>query len=709
MKTVHLIFNTHLDPVYLWPWQAALDEILATCRIACDMLDRNPDLIYNRGEAWLYQIVERLEPDLFQRIRQHVATGRWEIVGGWWLQPDCNLPSGSAFEKQISLGRDYFTSKFGRFPKTAWNVDSFGHAATLPTYMAAAGQKHYVMMRPQEHEKALPARLFRWRERPGSAEISVFRIAGCYSCDKLKWEHIDQSLTELPPGVNDTMCLVSAGDHGGGPTEKQIAWIRENQASRPGIKLVISSPSRFFKKIASQIPSLPLVTGELQPHAIGCYSVNREIKGGVRRAENLLQQAEIVRQQLGQRVAVLPSLDRAWEQICFSHFHDILGGTGVPSANVQIVNQIGEAAALADENLHLGFRLLVSDLPGNPCQQMVVYNPSAHDFDGYYEAEPWLEGLAWENIRVLDENGKTVAEQVMHSEANHGPSFPRIVFRVRIPAGGKRVYRLLRDPRQPTPQDASLSKKIIHNRLGLEVRPGAHPRLAFPIGILTPELHLIEDPTDTWSHGIDRYANRIAARPVWDPPVFPDTGPLMASCVQNGTLSSSRVQSEYRVYAGSPWISLRLRVHWQESHKILKLVLKHPDLGPTRLDGIMGGTLERENSGAEHPLRDWSLFSLGKIGKLAVVAPDVFGVDATPKRVRFTLLRSAWLATHIPNPDTSARSLLSDGGTHEFHFQFALGKNLRPSDLEQQARQLQQPPLYADVTKGMLARPWAGN
>jgi alpha-mannosidase len=153
--SVHVIFNAHLDPVWVWPWQSGLDAALATCRSACDRLDANPDVVFSRGEAWVYQQIEDLDPALFARIRRHVEAGRWEIVGGWWIQPDCNLPNGFAFERQIALGLDYFREKFGTAPRIAYNVDSFGHSAALPGLMRAAGQDRYVMMRPQHHEMNL--------------------------------------------------------------------------------------------------------------------------------------------------------------------------------------------------------------------------------------------------------------------------------------------------------------------------------------------------------------------------------------------------------------------------------------------------------------------------------------------------------------------------------------------------------------------------
>jgi alpha-mannosidase len=118
--TIHLIFNAHIDPVWLWPWQAGLDEILATCRSACDRLDAHPDLRFTRGESWVYKQIERIDAPLFARIRAHIESGRWEIVGGWWLQPDCNLPGGTGMHKQIELGKNIFRkpSAFFRIPLT---------------------------------------------------------------------------------------------------------------------------------------------------------------------------------------------------------------------------------------------------------------------------------------------------------------------------------------------------------------------------------------------------------------------------------------------------------------------------------------------------------------------------------------------------------------------------------------------------------------
>src|SRR5207342_1712299 len=151
-----------------------------------------------------------------------------------------------------------------------YNVDSFGHAATLPGIMRQFGQDRYVFMRPQEWEMELPARVFRWRGYEGGPEVTTFRIAKAYTCRGVTREHIEAALSCLPEGVDHTMSFVGFGDHGGGPTEAQIAWIRENQNAFEGAKLVFSSPQAFFDVIERECKDkLPLVTGELQHHSIG--------------------------------------------------------------------------------------------------------------------------------------------------------------------------------------------------------------------------------------------------------------------------------------------------------------------------------------------------------------------------------------------------------------------------------------------------------
>ena len=721
MKTVHVVFNSHIDPIWLWPWQSGLDEVLATCRSACDRLDAHPDLTFTRGEAWVYDQVERVDPALFARIRAHAQAGRWEVVGGWWIQPDCNLPSAFALERQIGLGRDYFQSRFGAFPRTAYNVDSFGHAATLPGLMQKFGQDRYVMMRPQPSEMAPAERvapcLFRWRGFEGGPEVTVFRIVKQYNIGRdLSESKIRAALEPLPDGVDETMLFVGFGDHGGGPSEKQIAWLREHQHAFDGICLEFSSVSRFFDAVEEKRGLLAVVTGELQQHAIGCYSVYRPIKTAVRKAEHLVRQAELF---LDAEPESCPpdapaQLTEAWKRICFHHFHDTLGGSCLPSAYAYPLAQMGYAQDVAETLLQEGLRRRLNALPDDPLQRIVLYNASDTAYDGPAEFMPWLDGQEWDpDWRLIDEDGAAVPHQIIAPEALIG-TMVTLLFPITVAPRSLRVLRIapVGGPTKPdAPAVAGAETLSVSDRVSVSLSS-----LAFASGLTlaTPALMLYDDPSDTWSHELDRYAEEPVASARWENRALVDRGPLMVSWIRRGTIGSSRVEAEWRVYSGSGVVELRLSVHWQERHKLLKLVQPLPaslssgslsSAPPRRIDGIPGGWLTRPLDGRELPLQGGVIIE-GKSASetFGIVAPDVYALDATAERLRFTLLRSSLMAHHAPYAGPAPRPVFSDQGEHSFVFRYLAGPSVSPASMDAQATQLQRPLLIADLTRGMPHR-----
>lgn len=695
--TVHIISNAHLDPAWLWPWQAGLDEALATGNTMCDLLDECDDFIFTAGEAWRYQQIEQTDPTLFARISRHIKADRWALVGGWWIQPDCNFPGAIGFERQIGIGKQYFMSRFGRFPEVAYNVDSFGHAATLPGFMHAAGQKYYVMMRPQEHEMELPARFFRWQGVSSGPEIVTFRIAGSYNTggDSLDINHVRRSLEAVPKGISHTMCFIGVGDHGGGPTARLLDAVRQNAEAIPGCRLVFSSPDRFFKAIAPKTASLPLVTGEMQMHAVGCYSVVRGIKTRVLKAEHRLRQAEIVGG--AERAA---GLEKAWQAVAFNQFHDILGGTCVPSAYEQQYHQLGGAIATADEILQHALRKRYLELPPDPLQRLILLNASDALYEGYVECEP----KAGPACRLLDEAGQPVPAQLIQAEEVNG-WHRRLLFRVRVEPGASRAIRLDAGSKQATASRIRVTADSVENDGGARVSLGAAGGMTFPGGpqLALPQLELLDDGTDNWSHNTDRYPEGPVTSPSWNAPCPLDSGPLMGATVQTGGISDSTLRAEWRVYAEELYIELRLTVNWRERRKLLKLTLPLPGTPRERRDGIPGASLVRPNSGRECPVRDWTMMG-GSAAQLAVASPDVYALDATPHRLRLTLLRSPIMTHHDPSPGTAPRATIADQGEHQFLLRFYGGPTLNATFLDQQALMMHRPLIVGDLTRGMPRR-----
>ena len=705
MKTVHVILNAHIDPVWLWPWTAGVDEVLNTCYTMCNLLDRHPDVIFTKGEAWGYDQILRHDVALFKRIKQHVIAGRWSVVGGWWVQPDCNLPNIDNMNQQISIGSNWFKDNFGLQPTVAYNVDSFGHSATIPNIVRAHKQNSYVFLRPMPHEKVLPARLFRWRSYRNTKCITAFRIADTYASTiyQTHQERVENSLADLPNGINHTMCFIGVGYHGGGPNEPIIDWIRSNKTKFKNTKLIFSSPEIYFKSIQSQLSLLPVVTGELQMHAVGCYSVHRKVKLGVRRAEHSLA---IATNAIGIHPALSnrtmhKSIEDLWKNVCFNSFHDTLGGTCTASAarfpDDQLAGVRSEAELIANQL----FKSKAHSLPHDSYQRIVIGNYSGLKYTDYIEHEPWLEWMKWGPNWVLrNKNNKIIQHQILEPESLMPGIATRILFKTSV---AKNKISILRLARKNKPlkvvndyNDAQKYFRIKNNYFIIKNQ----------IKILLPEVRLLTDYSDTWSHDIKAYPDADFSTIKLLDTQFVEQGPIRYTYRVNGEIGDSDICFDWRYYNNSNFIELLLKVNWHEKHKLLRLNWRPGNKINYRYDAIPGGFLRRESAGNEVPFFDSSLLELANKQKVGVVSPDIFSFSGDRDQVNFTLLRATPYAHHGPYklPPNLAHKFYTDQGDHTFKLRFYF-KSANRDLLDSQANSLHRPPLIADLTRGMSWRP----
>ena len=168
MKEIYMLCNAHLDPVWQWQRTEGMAEAISTFRVAADFCERYDGFIFNHNESVIYEWVEENEPKLFERIKKLVRAGKWKIMGGWYLQPDCVMPCGESIIRQIETGNRYFMDKFGVKPTTAINFDPFGHSRGMVQILKQHGYDSYVFMRPYDF---VPERDFIWRGYDGSEII----------------------------------------------------------------------------------------------------------------------------------------------------------------------------------------------------------------------------------------------------------------------------------------------------------------------------------------------------------------------------------------------------------------------------------------------------------------------------------------------------------------------------------------------------------
>ncbi|HEY8686915.1 MAG TPA: alpha-mannosidase, partial [Chloroflexota bacterium] len=322
-QTLHMIGNAHLDPVWLWRWQEGFQEAKSTFRSVLSLMSDCDDFFFTSSSAALYEWVERNDPAMFAEIKSRVAQGRWEIAGGWWIQPDCNIPSGESFARQGLYAQRYFAEHLGVTATVGYNVDSFGHAGSLPQILRKSGLTRYVFMRPQPEEMTLPSRAFWWQSGDGS-RVLTFRIPFEYGT----WgngveQQVQRCATQLTERDPSLMCFFGVGNHGGGPTRENLESIRVLAADPSLPALVFSTTGRYFSEIEASGEEFPVVMSDLQHHASGCYSAHSGIKRWNRLAENALLTSETFCA-LAMRVTSLPYPDdfqRAWKGVLFNQFH----------------------------------------------------------------------------------------------------------------------------------------------------------------------------------------------------------------------------------------------------------------------------------------------------------------------------------------------------------------------------------------------------
>ncbi len=331
-RTLYLLCNAHLDPVWLWEWQEGAAETLSTFGTAAELCEEFDGFVFNHNEAVLYQWVEQYDPELFKKIQKLVGQGKWCIMGGWYLQPDCNLPAGESFVRQILTGRRYFKEKFNVEPKLAINFDPFGHSRGLVQIIKKAGYHSYLFCRPDAHWLTLPDDDFVWVGYDGS-EILAHRAAQHYNSEKGKIRAKIEAWREQNEDKERGLLLWGIGNHGGGPSREDLLELRKIMSEESALAVQHAGAEEYFEKMLPGSGSLPRHAGDLNPWAVGCYTSMSLIKKKHRQLENALFYTEKITSHAflaGLMEYPQRELHEALEDLLFCQFHDILPGSGIP-------------------------------------------------------------------------------------------------------------------------------------------------------------------------------------------------------------------------------------------------------------------------------------------------------------------------------------------------------------------------------------------
>ena len=360
----HMIGNSHIDAPWLWPWQEAMSVVHRTFQSALDRMNEYPDFTFTASSAQFYAWVAATDPAMMDEIRKRVAEGRWDVVGGWWIEPDVNIPNGESLVRQGLYGQRELEQLFGHPAQLGYNPDAFGQTGTLPQILKLQGMRGYVFKRPMAPEKKLPGDLF-WWEGPDRSRVLAYRIPLDSGFEDHLPYWVRQFITKLPEPTKDMMIFYGAGDHGGGPTKVIIQSILDMQKQAGAPAILFSTPDRYFDEVI-KLDNLPVVADELQHHSVGCYTAESEIKKDNRVTEAALATGEKMAS-LAHAVAGFDypqdEFTAAWKKVLMMQFHDTMSGTALPEEYVVSRHAYGYAQEVADQATNLARRRLPGRFP----------------------------------------------------------------------------------------------------------------------------------------------------------------------------------------------------------------------------------------------------------------------------------------------------------------------------------------------------------
>jgi len=609
-KNLHLICNAHIDPVWQWEWEEGACETLSTFRVAAKFCREFDGFIFCHNEAILYRWVEEYEPALFEEIKELVKLGKWHIMGGWYLQPDCNMPSGEGFVRNILAGRKYFLEKFGIVPTTAINFDPFGHTRGLVQIMAKSGYDSYLFCRPHSAFCKLPSEQFTWVGYDGS-EITGTRVLSGYNSEKGKaTEKIGRTVTELKNAASTrNVCLWGIGNHGGGPSYEDLVRIGAKLAEweDAGVRAIHSTPEKYFSDLRDSDTALPRYEGDLNLWAPGCYTAQVKVKQKYRRLENELFACEKMCS------ALCANSDFSYPEKEFSEvlydllmiqFHDAL-----PGSSIQPVEEM--AIRMADHGLEIlsrvrakaFFRLCQNQKAAKDGEiPIMAYNPHPYPVEGDFECEFVLADQNRTGTFFLPsvfQDGKEIPSQPSKEASNIPIDWrKKVVFHAKLPPMQVSRFdcRLEELPAKPVSIPKEEEAHFIVDGNDMRVRINKKTGLIDACTVNGKEylranamsIDVYRDDEDPWGMRVRTWDERIGAFTLLSPEdgsAYSALGTVIPSVrfIEDGAVrttveavfgySSSKAVVRYHISKQMPSVELEIRILNADTEKMYKLAM----------------------------------------------------------------------------------------------------------------------------------------
>ncbi|MBG1267106.1 alpha-mannosidase [Nostoc sp. WHI] len=687
---IFLLGHAHLDLAWLWTVSETWNAAQKTFESALKLQEDFPELIFCHSTPALYAWIEEHRPDLFKAIQAQVASGRWEVIGGMWVEPELNLIAGESIVRQLLYGQRYIQEKFGKLSTVVWVPDSFGFCATLPQFFANAGIEYFVTQKLRWNDTTkFDYGAFWWRSPDGSEVFSLMSAPIGESIDPVKMASYAlewQSQTNLL----ESLWLPGVGDHGGGPTRDMLETAQRWQKSPFFPDLEFTTAEKYLQQIVEtgfiasgqdSPPPFPTWNDELylEFHR-GCYTTHADQKRWNRRCEILLYQAELFATLATVSCGLTypkAEIEAAWKQVLFQQFHDILPGSSITQVYLdalpqwQQVEQVG-TKILNESLLAIASHITLPEPPQPNNLPIFVFNSLNWQRSEVVSIALPTPATATQEWQIYDASGKSVVSQLSEPST-------LLFLAAEIPPVGYRIFWLSPSPPTSVISPPLLPNWILENEfLQVVIDPDTGDLSSvfdktYQREVLSGagnQLQAFKDSGQYWdAWNIDpNYADHPLPSTNLQSIQWLERGPVQSRVRVVRQLGESEFCQDYILQAGSPLLNIATTVNWQENHVLVKAAFPLNVEADFATYEIPCGAIRRptkpqtpaEQAKWEVPALRWADLT-GEIKEglygVSLLNDCKYGYDSKPNQLRLTLLRSpTW-------PDIDA-----DRGFHEFTY-----------------------------------------
>jgi alpha-mannosidase len=707
---VDLAGNAHIDAAWLWPRTETVDVVKRTFTTALQLMNEYPDYTFSQSAAQYSAWMADKYPELNDQIRQRIKEGRWEIVGGMWVEPDLNIPDGESLVRQLLVGQRYFQKEYGVVARIGWNPDSFGYNWQLPQIYKRSGLDYFVTQKMHWNDtNQLPFRLFWWESPDGSKVLTYFPTD--YVHTNVNPTRISADFAESAernPGTTEMLDLYGVGDHGGGPTRDMLDqadhWIAADKKADSAVptlrygtaqhyfsdvegKLNPDSPVWNYDRIAkgytapaakSGLMGVPTWKDELYfEYHRGVFTTQAAHKNSNRRTEVATLDAEKVASFAWLKGVTYPGseLTENWKKITFNQFHDLAAGSGIAviyrdaqQDYSEVLRSDREIAAASVDTLSAGIDTQVKN--GVP---ILITNMQAWPRSETVEAELQLPDAPAQGVTVMGEHGPVLSQILSSDSSTH--RYHMLVRADDVPALGYATLSATNgDGRSAAKQGSELAVsdqggKITLSNSHLAVSIDKQTGCITSLAALPSKKEFVA--SNACGNELQTYKDLPKQYDAWniDPGTLDGTmtpissvsavtvtvdGPLRKTVRVERAWQSSKFVQEISLDSGADAVRVSNDIDWHETHVLLKAAFPLAASGPKATFEIPYGSIERattrnnsfEKAKFEVPALRWADLGDEHQG-VSILNDSKYGYDALGNTLRLTLLRSAtW-----PDPD----------------------------------------------------------